>query len=111
MVSDLFSAAVSVKMVVAEMWMERFVLVPEACPVVSMTSTVARTFGLTLSEEYSPVVLAGGGGCCCAYPLVVVESDTARVSVLPVAGCEFPAVFWGKVALDVVGLGVGPPCL
>ena len=41
-----------------------------------------------------------------AYPLVVVESDTARVSVLPmvesdtarvavppVAGCKFPAVF------------------
>ena len=33
------------------------------------------------------------------------------MSVLPVAGCRFPAVFWGKVALDVVGLGVGPPCL
>ena len=59
-----------------------------------------------------------------AYPLVVVESDTAqvsglqlvrsytaRVSVLPVAGCKFPAVFLGKVALDMVGLGVGPPCL
>ena len=56
-------------------------------------------------------------------PLVVVESDTARVSglqlveldtvrvsVLPVAGCEFPAGFWGKAALDVVGLGIGPPC-
>ena len=59
-----------------------------------------------------------------AYPLVVVESetarvsvlpmvesDTARVSVLPVAGSKFTAVFLGKVALDVVGLGVGPPCL
>ena len=43
--------------------------------------------------------------------LPMVESDTARVSVLPVAGCKFPAVFLGKVALDVVGLGVGPPCL
>ena len=41
----------------------------------------------------------------------MVESDTARVSVLLVAGCKFPAVFLGKVALDVVGLGVGPPCL
>ena len=40
--------------------MEKFVLVPEACPVVSMTSTVVRTFGPPLSEEYSPVVLAGG---------------------------------------------------
>ena len=38
--------------------------------------------------------------------LLMVESDTARVSVLVV-----PAVFLGKVALDVVGLGVGPPCL
>ena len=33
------------------------------------------------------------------------------MSVLPVTGCKFPAVFLGKVALDVVGLGVGPPCL
>ena len=38
------------------------------------------------------------------------ESDTARVSGLPVAGCKFPAVFLGKVDLDVVGLGVDPPC-
>ena len=43
--------------------------------------------------------------------LQLVKSDTARVSVLPVASCKFPAVFLGKVALDVVGLGVGPPCL
>ena len=68
--------------------------------------------------------LLGGGEVADAYPLVVVESDTAgvsdlqlvtsdtaRVSVLPVAGCKFPAVYLGKVALDVVGLGVGPPCL
>ena len=40
--------------------------------------------------------------------LPVVESDTARVSVLPVFGSEFPAVFLGKVASDMVGLGVGP---
>ena len=39
-----------------------FVLFPEACLVVSVTSTVARTFGPALSEEYAPVVLAGGGG-------------------------------------------------
>ena len=62
MVPDLLPAAVSVRTVVAEVWMEKFVLVPEPCPVVSMTSTVARTFGPALSEEYSPVVLAGGGG-------------------------------------------------
>ena len=89
-----------------------------------MTSTVARTFGPALSEEYSPVVLAGGGGAvAAAYPLVVVESDTARVSVLPMVesdtarvsvlpvASKFPAVFLGKVALDVVSVGVGPPCL
>ena len=33
------------------------------------------------------------------------------MSVLPVAGCKFPAVFLGKVDLDVVGQGIGPPCL
>ena len=33
------------------------------------------------------------------------------MSVLPVASCKFPAVFLGKVALDLVGLGVGPPRL
>ena len=55
-----------------------------------------------------PVVFAGGGGVVAdAYPLVVVESDTvqvsglqlvesaaAQVSVLPVAGWKFPAVFF-----------------
>ena len=44
-------------------------------------------------------------------PWVVVKSDTTRVSVLPVAGCKFPAVVLGNVAFDVAGLGVGPPCL
>ena len=106
MVQDLLPTAVSVR------------------TVVSMMSAVAGTFGPALSEEYSPVVLAGGGGVAVAYPLVVVESDTARVSVLPmvesdtarvsvlpVAGSQFPAVFLGKVALDAVCLGIGPPCL
>ena len=68
--------------------------------------------------------LLGGREVANAYPLVVVESDTARVSglqlvesdtaqvsVLPVAGCKFLAGCLGKVALNVVGLGVGPPCL
>ena len=66
---------VSMEPVVADEVMEKFVLVSKACPVVSMTSTVVRTFGPALSEEYSPVVLAGG------RLLRVVESDTARVSV------------------------------
>ena len=37
-------------------------------------------------------------------------SDTARVSALPVVGIEVPAVYFGKVALDSVGLRVGPSC-
>ena len=40
-----------------------------------------------------------------------LESDTARVSVLPVVGIEVPAVYFGKVALDLVGLRVGPSYL
>ena len=61
-VPDLLPTAVSVRTVVAEKWMERFVLVPEECLVGSMTSAVARKFGTAVSEEYSPVALAGGGG-------------------------------------------------
>ena len=53
----------------------------------------------------------GEGEVADAYPLVVIKSDTVRVSALPVAGCKFPTVFLGKVAFDVAGLGVGPPCL
>ena len=53
---------VSEETVVADAEMEKFVLIPEACPVVSMTSTAELTFGPVLSEVYSPVVLAGGGG-------------------------------------------------
>ena len=69
---------VSEETVVEDAEMEKFVLIPEACPVVSMTSTVELTFGPVLSEVYSPVVLAGagGGGVAAAYPLAVVESDT-----------------------------------
>ena len=91
--------------VVAEEWMDWFVLNLVECPSVSRTSAVARTFGPAVSEEYSPFVLAGRR-LPMHTPLVVVESDTSQVSVLPVAGCKFPAVFLGKVALDVVGLGV-----
>ena len=40
-----------------------------------------------------------------------VESDTARVSALPVVGSEVPVAYVGKVALDSVGLRVGPSCL
>ena len=58
---------VSVRTVVAEEWMDRFVLDLVECPSVSRTSAVARTFGPAVSEEYSPVVLLGGG-CRCIPP-------------------------------------------
>ena len=46
-----------------------------------------------------------------ANPLAVVESGTARVSVLPDVGSELPTVYVGNGALDVVGLRVGQSCL
>ena len=52
---------VSVRTVVAEKWMDQFVLDLVECPSVSRMSVVARTFGLAVSES-SPVVFAGGGG-------------------------------------------------
>ena len=93
--------------VVDDVVMEKFVLV---CPIVSMTSAAELTFQPALSEVYSPVVLAGGA-VAVAYPLAAVESDTARVSVLPVVRSELPTVFVGLVTLNVIGLSVGPSCL
>ena len=61
-IPDPTPTAVSVWTVVAEKWMDRFVLDLVECPSVSRTSAVARTFGPAVSEEYSPVVFAGGGG-------------------------------------------------
>ena len=61
MVPDPLPAVVSVRTVVAEEWMDWFVLDLVECPSVSRTSAVARTFGPAISEECSPVVLAGGG--------------------------------------------------
>ena len=46
--------------VVDDMVMEKFVLVPEVCPVGSMTSAAGPTFLPALSEVYSLVLLAGG---------------------------------------------------
>ena len=111
-IQDPIHTAVSVRTVVAAEWMNRFVLDLVECPSVSRTSAVARTFGPAVSEEYSPVVFAwrrGGGAAADAYPLVVVESDTAqvsglqlvksdtpRVSVLPVASLSSRPFFWGR---------------
>ena len=111
------------EMVLDDIVMEKFVLVPEVCPVGSMTSAAEPTFLPALSEMYSPVVLVGGGGVvAAANPLAVVESDTVRVSALPVesdtvrvsalpvVGNEVPAVYFGKVTLDSVGVRFGPSC-
>ena len=78
---DPIPTVVSVRPEVTEKWMDRFVVDLVECPSVSRTSAVARTFGPAVSEEYSPVVFAGGGGGAVAdaYPLVVVESDSAGV--------------------------------
>ena len=70
-VSDSMPTAVSVRTVVTEEWMDRFVMDLMECPSVSRTSAVARTFGPAVSEEYSPVVFSGGGGgggCRCIPP-------------------------------------------
>ena len=61
-VPDPIPTVVSVRTVVAEKWMDRFVLDLVECPSVSKTSAVARTFGPAVSEEYSPLFLLGGGG-------------------------------------------------
>ena len=59
-VSDSIPTVVSVRTVVTEEWMDRFVMDLVECPSVYRTSAVARTFGPAVSEEYSPVVFPGG---------------------------------------------------
>ena len=49
-------------MVLDDVMMEKFVLVPEVCPVGSMTSAAEPTFFPALSEVYSPVFFSRGGG-------------------------------------------------
>ena len=61
-VPDPIPTAASVRTVVAEKGMDRFVLDLVECPSISRTSAMAQTFRPAVSEEYSPVVFAGGGG-------------------------------------------------
>ena len=86
--------------------MEKFVLVT----IGSTRSAVVPTFLPALSEVCSLAVLAGWV-VAAANPLAVVESGTARVSVLPDVGSEFPTIYVGNGALDVVGLRVGQSSL
>ena len=67
-------------------------------------------------DEFSVSMETAAVGSLCfpmaaANPLALVESDTARVSVLPVVGSEVPVVYVGKVALYLVALRVSPSCL
>ena len=82
-VPDQLPVVVSEETVVEDAEMENFVLVPEVCPVVSMTSAAELPFGPVLSEVYSPVVLAGGGCGCCGIPPGSVRYSA---SVCPVGG-------------------------
>ena len=121
---DTIPRVVSVRPEVTEKWMDRFVVDLVECPSVSRPVRWPGRSGRPCLRSIPLLFLLGGGGGAVAdaYPLVVVESDSALVSglqsvvsdsalsVLAVAGCEFPAVFLGKVAFDAVGLGVGPPC-
>ena len=90
---------------------EEIVLVPEMSPIVSMKTAVVPTFLPAFSEVCSLAVLAGGV-VAATNPLAVVESVTARVSVLPDVGSELPTVSdVSNGAVDLVGLRVGQLCL
>ena len=62
MVPDPRPTVVSVRTVVTEKLMDRFVIDLVECPSVPKTSAVARTFGQAVSEEYYSVVFCWGGG-------------------------------------------------
>ena len=80
------------EMVLDDVMMEKFVLVPEVCPVGSMTSAAEPTFLPALSEVYSPVFFSrgGGGGNCCGKP---PGGGGVRysASVWPTAGVRYSA--------------------
>ena len=59
---------VSVRTVVTEKWMDRFVLDLVECPSVSRTSAVARTFGPECLRSIPLLFLLGGGGGCRYIP-------------------------------------------
>ena len=94
-VSDLMPTAVSVRTVVTEEWMDRFVMDLVECLSVSKTSAVARTIGLAVSEEYSPVVFAGGGGggWRCIPPGCQIQREYLSC-LLPVVSSR--PFFWGR---------------
>ena len=100
-VTDSIPTAVSVRTVVTEEWMDRFVMDLVECPSVSRTSAVARTFGPAVSEEYSPVVFAGGGGG--GLPMHTPWLSLSQIQ-REYLSCLLPVVssrpfFWGRSPL------------
>ena len=90
--------------------MDEIVLDPEMSLIVYVRSAAGPAFLPTKSEVCSLAVLTGVVRAAAA-PLAVVESVTARVSVLPNVGSELLTVYEvGNVALDEVGLSVGQSC-
>ena len=98
-VPDPIPTAVSVRTVVAEKWMDRFIIDLVECPSVSRTSAVARTFGPAVSEEYSPVVFAGGGRLPMHTPLLSLSQIQREClfCLLPVVSSR--PFFWGRSPL------------
>ena len=99
------------EMVVDDNEMEKFVLVPEVCPVVSMTSAAKPMFRPALSEVLFWLGGGGGGGLLRHnswqwWSQIQRECLSCRSSEV-----SFRLFFLGKVASDVVGLGVDPSCL
>ena len=96
-VSYLMQTAVSVRTVVTEKWMDRFVMDLIECPSVSRTSAVARTFEPAISKKNPLLFFAGvRGGCRCIPPGCRLVRHSA--SVCPVFGGRSP-LMWSVWAL------------
>ena len=67
-VSDSVPTAVSVRAVVTEKWMDRFVMDLEECPSVSRTSALTGRSGRPCLRSIPLLFLLGGGGCQCIPP-------------------------------------------
>ena len=94
------------ELVLDDVIMEKFVLVPEVCPVGSMTSAAEPTFLPALSEVYSLVFFSLGGSCCGKPPGGGGVRYSASVCT---AGCRNRSSggLFGKVALDSVVFAIG----